>query len=553
MDALIQAGQEALARGDYAHLCRLWSGSTVFSHLEDEAIASVFQQCRAAAERGEDAEWPWLMQCSIYLDCSDQFIANRATALRSTWEWAQKAIDLAPGNALAHRLAGSACYWMGDHPRAIAAYRQSNTLQPQVDLQVRLFEMALRPDGSSFRELPLDLRDDEASNYYRAGVTLGKWLADIDDEADAAYIAAIQVALYERCSALYALCLVHHEGNPFNADGHTFAMCCNNLGQLYNAQGRHEEALKLIQQGLEHSEFQYLRQNLRDTYRHLGMAKEAADSSLTLLQHYDLEPALFFDCAQTACSYLNRIGQSEDVLQIIDAADETYQSLSEDMQQECLAIYAKLSVHRAPAASQLDGTSPSAMDEGLIEKALEDSPQDLELRLAHCSLLVNRQAYAEALASYGSLVHDAAAAQNARVFRNALGARGYLRLYHLNDPLQALQDYNAIEHGGHLDFYTCYYQANCHYVLKDVGATLAAGRRASERITDAITRDDPQSVAQLYMMLANSHFDAGDFPAAVRAYEASLVHDDRPDVRENYVLAQQLAQPKKGWLSRLLR
>ncbi|MEA9585926.1 tetratricopeptide repeat protein [Xanthomonas sp. WHRI 10064A] len=553
MDALIRAGQEALHRGDYAQLCRLWSGSTVFNHMEEEVISAVFQQCHAAAERGEGAEWPLLMQCSIYLDCSDQFDANRETALRTTWEWAQKAIRLAPGNALAHRLAGSACYWMDERPGAIAAYRQSDTLQPQVDLQVRLFEMASRPAGVSFRELPLDLRDEDASNYYRAGVTLGKWLANSDDAADAAYIAALQVALYERCIALYVLCLVHREGNPFNADGHTFAMCCNNLGQLYNAQGRHEEALKLLQQGLEYSEFQYLRQNLRDTYRHLGMVKEAADSSLTLMQHYDLDPALFFDCAQTACSYLNRIGQSEDVLQIIDAADETYQSLPEDMQQECLAIYAKLSVHRAPAASLLGGTPPSAMNEDLLQKALKDSPEDLELHLAYCSLLVNRQAYPEALASYGTLVHQAAAAQDAKVFRNALSARGYLQLYHLNDPLQALQDYNAIEHSGHLDFYTCYYQANCHYVLKDVQATLAAGRRALEQITDAITRDDPQSVAQLHMMLANSHFDAGDFGAAVLAYEASLALDDRADVRENYVLAQQMAQPKKSWLSRLMR
>ncbi|QHG85921.1 hypothetical protein ACCQ13_01950 [Xanthomonas sp. NCPPB 1638] len=553
MDALIQAGMDALQRDDYAQLCKRWSGSTVFRHLDEATIASVFQRCSNAAERGKGGEWPLLMQCLIYLDCGDQFVASRADVLRTTLAWAQTAIAIAPGNALAHRLAGSACYWMSEYAGAIAAYQQSEALLPQVDLQVRLFEMTSLSAGVSPQQLALNFRDEDPSNYYRAGVTLGTWQAGALDANDADYLAGMQLALYERCFDLYKHLLARPEDSPAsNAEGNTFAMCCNNLSGIYNAQRRHQEALQAIQHGLQHDEFQYLRQNLRDTYLYLDMHQEAAESSLVLMQEYDLDPALFFHCAETASSYLNRVGRSEEVVEIVEAADAIFQSLSDTEQRDCLPIYAKLSVLKAPAASRLGNLQPSDLDDGLIKQAQQENPEDLGLLAAHCKLLVDKQAYADALMLYGTLLHKAEEAENMWAYRNALSMRGHLHLYFLNDPAQALQDYEALERTGYLDFYTCYYQANCHYLLKNVQATLADGQRAVEQITAAITRDDQLSVAQLHMMLANSHFDLGNYAAAIPAYEASLFHDDRDDVRENYVLAQKLAQPKKGWFSKLL-
>ena len=61
--------------------------------------------------------------------------------LRQVGEWAQRALAMSPANAYGHRYLGSAHYWLDEPEPALAAYRKSHALQPQVDLQARIFEM----------------------------------------------------------------------------------------------------------------------------------------------------------------------------------------------------------------------------------------------------------------------------------------------------------------------------------------------------------------------------------------------------------------------------
>lgn len=555
MQTLIQRGMAALLQDDVAGLYRLWSGSTVFGHLQHDDLDRLMQRCDARIQSAPADAWPWLLKCMLYLDRSEHFERDRERALRRVVEWASHAIDLAPDNAEAHRLLGSAHYWLDEPAAAIPAYRTAHGLQPQVDLQVRLFAMEALPAGQSPQLLQLDFRDNDASRYYSAGVSIGKWKHARMDPADAGYVDAMQFALYEHATTLFRQALALGEAATCNIDTHTFAMCCNNLGILYMDRGLHAQAQAILEEGLRHSQFQFLHQNLREAYRNQGMHAEAAELALTLMMDYDLDTALFLDCAQAACSHLNRTGRYADVLEIADAAQEEFEALGDTAQAdpELLRMYALVQAHhRLTAARALGRLQPEQVDTALAQAAAQANPHDLDTLFVQASALGEAREYAAAVEAYGELIAQATQRQDLQALKRARHGRGYLLLYYLPDAKAALQDFLAVQRDGTDDFYTHYYQANCHYVLKDYRSALPACDAARAMLDDALLQADPGSAAQLYMMEANCHMNLGAYPAAVAAFERSLALHDRADVRENYELARQLAaKPKKGLFGRL--
>jgi tetratricopeptide (TPR) repeat protein len=168
------------------------------------------------------------------------------------------------------------------------------------------------------------------------------------------------------------------------------------------------------------------------------------------------------------------------------------------------------------------------------------------------SALGEAHAYAAAVEAYAAQIAQATQRRDLQALKRARHGRGYLLLYYLPDAKAALQDFLAVQRDGTGDFYTHYYQANCHYVLKDYRSALSACDAARALLDDALLQADPGSAAQLYMMEANCHMNLGAYPASVAAFERSLALHDREDVRENYELARQLAaKPKKGLFGRL--
>ena len=249
MDRLISQGMHSFSQGDHARMHALWSGTTVFSHLDNEAIASLLASIQATAESGQGSEWSWLMLCLVYLDSSDQFTEDRSAALRQVGEWAQRALAMSPGNAYGHRYLGSAHYWLDEPEPALAAYRKSHALQPQADLQARIFEMEHAVPWRSIFSYP-ELADSPAApDYYTAGVTVGKWKRPDTDAAALQEIERLQTTLYERCLERFASAGTPANGQeaaPAALDIHTYAMCCNNLGVLYNAQEQYEQAAAVL-------------------------------------------------------------------------------------------------------------------------------------------------------------------------------------------------------------------------------------------------------------------------------------------------------------------
>ncbi|AVS73795.1 hypothetical protein [Paracidovorax cattleyae] len=555
MQTLIQRGMAALHVDDFAGLYQLWSGTTVPNHLQAADLDVLMQRCDARIQTTPGDAGPWMVKCLIYLDRSEHFTGNRRQALRTAADWAGRAIGLAPDNAEAHRLLGSAHYWLDEPAAAISAYRNAHALQPQVDLQIRLFQMESLHAGQSPQLLQLDFRDGNAYRYYNAGVSIGKWKHAGMDPADAGYIDAVQFALYEHCTTLFRQALEPGDGATLNIDTHTFAMCCNNLGILYMDRGLYAQAQAILEEGARHSQFQFLYQNLREAYRHRGMSAEAADLALTLMMDYELDTPLFLDCAQGACSHLNRTGRYAEVLDIADAAQEEFDALPDDAQAdpELLRMYALVQAHhRLTAARALGRLQPEQVDTALSQAAAEANPHDLDTLFVHASALGEARDYPAAVAAYATLIAQAAQQQDLQALKRARHGRGYLLLYYLPDARAALQDFLAVQRDGTDDFYTHYYQANCHYVLKDYRSALPACDAARGLLDDAVLQADPGSVAQLYMMEANCHMNLGAYSASVAAFERSLALHERADVRESYDLARQLAaKSKKSLLGRL--
>ncbi|WP_279361066.1 hypothetical protein [Xanthomonas sacchari] len=549
MQTLIQRGMAALRQNDVDGLYRLWSSTTVLNHLQEADLDVLMQRCDARIQAAPGDPAPWRLKCLIYLDRSAHFTSDRRQALRTVAEWAGRAIGLAPHDAEAHRLLGSAHYWLDEPASAISAYRNAHALQPQVDLQVRLFEMESLPAGQSPQLLQLDFRDGNACHYYSAGVSIGKWKHAGMEPADAGYVDAVQFALYEHGTTLFRQALELGEAATCNTDTHTFAMCCNNLGLLYLDRGLYAQAQAILEEGLRHSQFQFLYQNLREAYRQQGMRAEAADLALTLMMDYELDTPLFLDCAQAACSHLNRVGRHADVLEIADAAQEEFEALPDQAQTdpELLRMYALVQAHhRLTAARALGRLQPEHVDTALSQAAAEANPHDLDTLFVHASALGEARDYPAAVDAYASLIAEATQQQDLQALKRARHGRGYLLLYHLPDAKAALQDFLAVQRDGTDDFYTHYYQANCHYVLKDYRSALPACDAARALLDDAVVQADPGSAAQLYMMEANCHMNLGAYPASVAAFERSLALHERADVRESYELARQLAaKPKK--------
>lgn len=384
MDRLISQGMNSFSQGDHARMHALWSGTTVFNHLDNEAIASLFTGIQATAESGQGSEWSWLMLCLVYLDSSDQFTEDRSAALRQVGEWAQRALAISPGNAYGHRYLGSAHYWLDEPEPALAAYRKSHALQPQVDLQARIFEMEHAVPWRSIFSYP-DLADGPAApDYYTAGVTVGKWKRPDTDAAALQEIERLQTTLYERCLERFASAGTPASGQeavPAALDIHTYAMCCNNLGVLYNAQEQYEQAAAVLEAGLQQTRFQALLENLRHAYRQLGNRKQATDLSLLLMEDYALDTGLYLDCAQTACAYLNETSHHQDVLDIVAEAERRYAQLSPQQRQAQWEVRSMSFVHahKVTALRALGQLKASHLQPELVEIALRHDPDDAQL------------------------------------------------------------------------------------------------------------------------------------------------------------------------------
>lgn len=545
MEELISAGYQAFVARDFARLHHLWCSTCAWSFLSVETVRELDNGCRAAIDSGEAGEWPYLVLGTLYLDRSADLMPDREKALRTVYEWGKQAIAIAPDNSETHRIAGSARYWLGENEAALEHYLRSDALAPQADLQARIFAIRNEPAGRHVTQFSVTGADEDPCRWYTAGVTVGQWQPETGSQRDRAR--ELRLDFYERAVALF-----RKAEHPF--DVHTFAMCCNNLGIVYNELSRTEDAVAILETGLEHADFRELHENIRWSFRDLGMTQEAAEASLTLLEDHDIDPKLFIDCAQTACSYLNRLGHSDDVLRIVDAAVDAWDELSaqEQMEEETLRFFIAVQSHRISALAALGTLQPGDIDFSLVRRAIAACPDELEFPLGHAKLLMDAQDYAAARTAYAELIARAHAANNRSILRQALSARGYMSLYFTEDVNLALKDYQALEALTPDDFYVYYYQADCYYRRQDHRQTLRVCALALERLPPGMAATDRLSLGQLFMMKANTLFDLGEYAASLPVYEQCLSFIDREGIRQNFEEAKKLASRGKGWLSRLL-
>jgi tetratricopeptide (TPR) repeat protein len=541
MENNFNQGLIAFENKDFKTAYDSWLPIITSSSLCDEEMHIIQKKCLEAINYYPDIEWNYITLCALYLDNSDVFTDDREEALLEVVSWGKKAIEINANNHLSQRFTGSALYWLYDYEAALKYYKKSNALHSQIDLQVRLFDIEsdFNPE-IEVASLQLDFSDDNAEEFYGAGVALNQLIEDYDEESEKKYFTQLKTKCYERCYQLYYDFLVLQKGNPINNDSHTFAMCCNNLSLLYNEQKRHEEAVNILNEGLKFSQFQAIWHNLMYSYNCLGDKTKKEEAALQLLKDYQLETLLFFECLFYAVAYYLKKDDSQTAIEYADIALDEYLVLSPEEQanETILHFYSGIYSNKVIAQSNLGILDPTTIDPTAADTVLSGAPDDPYKIMDRGGLFREANDFDKALDCFNQAIHFAIQHKDEIAMVAGYRKRGHLNLLCRNDVINALQDYENIERIGKSNFDDYYNQANCYYVLKQPEKV----QKTVDKAVASIRPEDKDRfgiLASLYMMQADTFYDFENFKEAIPAYELSLQYEYNQGVQNNYELAKQ--------------
>jgi tetratricopeptide (TPR) repeat protein len=534
---------EAFQNKNYATAGKLWIDN-IGQSTSDKDLEKILNTCKKAESDGIQNEWVFATIAAVYLEAGDYFFEREETLLEAI-TYANKAIALQPAMHQAQRYAGSACYWLGDYTNAKKYYEQSIKILPDVLLLHRIIECTIKlgeplPDT----KITLDFDGTSAKYYYEQGVGATELSQKNIPNINKDQIIALARNCYERCYDLYSVQLTplvaNAEGeiHPDNHQ-HNLAMCCHNLALIYNDLKMHHEALRVLNVGKQFSSFEYLWSNIRNTYQFLNNLEEEVNASVFLLENFEVSDETYFYSMYRICHYNLINNEYQDALDTANEAIEEFQELSPQSQANTaiLNVYAEMYNSKIAAEKALGIFKESEVDESPINAALMETPNDVDLIIKRGMLFMQQSEFDKALNCYNQAIQFGTDNKDDGNVSNALLKRGYLNLYYLQKTTDALLDFNKIEKMGFAEFYTYYYQMNCHYINKMLPQIMVAYNKAAKCIT-AVEENDKGAMSQLYMMLGDTSFDLNKFEEAVVAYEKSLSYEYIEGVANNLEAAK---------------
>jgi tetratricopeptide (TPR) repeat protein len=540
MENNFNQGLAAFENKDFKTAFEIWYDFVSASSLNADQANKIHQVCTTVIGTHPTNEWNYIMLCFLYLDYSDNFIEDREEALLQVVSWGKKAIEINENNHYSQRFTGSALYWLDDYEAALKYYKKSNALLPQIDLQVRIFDIESTIDNDlDVTLLQFDFSGEDAGEFYRAGVSLTELIESYDEEQEKNHLKTLKLKCYERSYQLFYDYLTHQKGNPINNQGHTFAMCCNNLSMMYNEQKRHNEAVTVLTEGLKYSEFQHIWHNLMYSYSCLDEKTKREEVALQLLKDYQLDTLLFFECLFYAVAHYLKKDDSQTAIEYADIALNEYLELSPEEQanENVLHYYSGIYSNKVIAQSNLGILDPTTIDPTAADTALNETPDDPYKIIDRGGLFRDANEFDKALDCFNQAIHFAIQQNDEIAMVAGYRKRGHLNLLCRNDVINALQDYENIERMGKSNFDDYYNQASCHYTLKQPEAAL-------EKVDKAIALMRPEDkdrnaiLASLYMMQGDSLYDIENYKEAIPAYELSLHYEFNQGVQDNYELAK---------------
>lgn len=536
--SIFEQGLSVFYQNDFATAGEIWFEGNAFINEDEPALKSLMQRIESLKQAEVNDAWLLTIQSAIYLEPIDFFEEDRALALKQALTWAKEAIALEPNNYAAQRCAGSACYWLDDEIAALPYYEKSHQLRPSPTLAIRLWKIKnlqkLQPD---YATLQVTMQSNNALEFYNAGVELNQVVQAMDDMTSREYSRLLQlkIACYKRAYSLYKDFLVLKNGNFVNNDGHTFAMCCNNLASVNMQQGQYADAATFCDEGLAFSYFLYLLQNRFTSLANLGRLKEASNDGKQIIEDFidDISLILYFEIAEVICQYHQQIGDYATVLEWATDASESYEDLEDEDKNDAqiTRFYGHFLATKSNAESKLGLASKE--NQAAYLKGLANTGDDA-LALINKGIIFYNQSDFEQASHFFTQAVDAAKIHNdATNLKTALYNRGMIKVAHLNNAKAALIDFKAAIDTGLADFSIYYWCANSCYITQAHQDCIQYCNSAIALIASSPNFND-STLAWLYMFKGVAEHETAQYEAAKISYLTALNYEEINAVRENY-------------------
>lgn len=536
LNEIYNEGLNAFTQGDYALADFLWNTSLAFHCASDEESDLIFDTSLKKLEAGTQNVHLYNILSGFTLDFDFEY------DYQDIFLWSARAVEIDPLNFFAQRFAGSASYWLGNTENALKYYQQANALHYSPDLAFRIFNIQRQANKRPFTEFSIDFNGDNGIGYYSCGVEIGQSALNAFTQNEKSHLENLSMACYEKAYQLFSDYLEEGKGSIANADGHHFAMCCNNLADIYNKTGKHKNALDILLMAKKYDSFYTLYFNLQQTYDYLGNEIKKAELTEYIVHNFQLDTVHYFYQMHEIVKYYLKTSQYDKAREYGEEAMKEYLNLDIAEQQDpaIMQNYTLIFSNKALADSFL-GENP-CINEIVIDNALCETPDSVPFILSRAFAFVSEGNHKKALDCYEQAIAFARK-QDKNNLPQALTKRGYFYLYNADDARKALLDFIEVEQLNPKDFYCFYYQANCYYLLKNETKTLERIEKAALLI-DSIVKQDTLSMSQLYMMQGDTWYDLRKFQNAASSYQQSLCYMENTGVRENMELAE--AELNKG-------
>lgn len=556
-----QKAMQAFEAKDFKTAADIWINGYCLPE-EKKQLEKIYMQCKNYLAAGEESADLYALLGFIYLDYSSYFTDDGEDAFMQVISWSKSGIALDPENYLCYRHAGSALYWLNDEENAKKYYEKALQFSQSPTLVIRLFKIEHEENENrtaNFTKLVFRWDGTSAMEYYNAGVELNGIINDfygITDD-DLTYLSNLKRQSYEKAYQLYEDTLVNETGNPLNADGHTFAMCCNNLAVEYIATEEYEKIIMYCSVGMKFSYFLYIIQNRLFAYNALGKLKEAHDDALQIIHDFNDQIGLdlYFHLVVCICKYLE-IQAPEEVLKWANVALESYHSLPDDAHEKTdtgiIANYGRLLALKSNAQQKSGIIETAKSDEEAIDKALMDTPTDPLLIINRALVFNNEGNYEKEIACYDAAIHYATLEKNNRLLKTAFFNKAHTLIVHYQDYNQALHLYLQIEQLGLGDFWTYYWMAYCCYCLQHNQDCIEYIDKTFLKLPGQpnVTTD---IVAQLHQYKGTSLMELKQYKEAIESYKVSLQYEDNKVVRKNIAALEEKISGGGNFLSRFFK
>jgi tetratricopeptide (TPR) repeat protein len=239
-------------------------------------------------------------------------------------------IKIYPHWYVGYHYAGAALYDAGSYEAALPYLEKSLELGGNAFGLQRFIESAYHVNG----ELPVIKKwpDDHPAFYYNAGVNFGEFEEMMAGTLVAPELLKIRTEFYHISYEGFYDYFFNNKGKAGFAEGHIFAMCCNNYGIALSQAQEYEQAVKVHKLGYSISPFWEQSSSLGTALMQLGKYEEAIaafNQALADGGNY-LDFASYIELKGDILTANSNLGRMDEVKTLLERTEEEYNNFIRD-------------------------------------------------------------------------------------------------------------------------------------------------------------------------------------------------------------------------------